>query len=192
MTFGGLHLRRIEPVGRTNRNPMDNALFEASLRYVRGRARCLLTSLGLALCITACDGGYPRDAEHTLDRVQRGPMRVGISHDPPLVQARGAPSGAEVALVEQLAGEQGAKVEWVYGAHDALMTQLQQFQLAAVVGGHHQDSPWQPEVSWSREYLMRSELGLQRRQLALPPGENAWQLQVDQFLLDRQRRRQLR
>jgi hypothetical protein len=113
-------------------------------------------------------------------------MRVGISPEPPMVEAGSEPSGPEVELVERLAEEQKVPVEWVYGAHDALMARLKDFQLAAVVGGHHEDSPWQPEVSWSREYLLRTDLGLQRRRLALPPGENAWQLTVDQFLLEQQ------
>lgn len=145
----------------------------------------LLAGMGMA---AGC-GRFPRDAEGTLAQVERGVMRVGVSHDPPYVVLHdgAAPSGPECELIQALAQARKARIEWVHGGHDGLMRQVQHFELDMVIGGHHRDSPWQPEVSWSREYHLQDRDGLARRQLALPPGENAWQLAVDGFLFARSR-----
>ncbi|NZA28474.1 ABC transporter substrate-binding protein [Luteimonas sp. SJ-92] len=155
----------------------------------------LLPSLLLAVLLPAlaeCDR-YPRDAAGSTERADRAAIRVGLSHEPPFVVVPadgGAPSGAEVEMLAELARGRGTRIEWVVGGHDALMRELKEFRLHAVAGGHLRRSPWKPEVGWSREYHLRPAASgpLHARRLALPPGENAWQLAVDGFLHSRQAR----
>lgn len=140
----------------------------------------------LVLGFAACDR-YPRDADSSTRRADEHAMRVGVSHDPPFVVAAdgdGEPSGSEIDLIRELARKRDAEIEWVVAGHDTLMHELKALRLHAVVGGHARGSAWEPEVGWSREYHLRPDHSepLVARRLALPPGENAWQLVVDRHL----------
>lgn len=142
------------------------------------RAACLLPLFLLAAC-----GGFPRDSQDSSERAGQS-MRVGLSHDPPFVELRPGqpPAGIEVALVAGFAREHGFEVEWVVRGHDALMQDVLDHRLHMVVGGHVADSPW-TDSGWSREFVLRDQAGgFARRRLALPPGENAWQMKVDRYL----------
>lgn len=133
----------------------------------------------IALCagIAACDD-YPRDPDGTLARVRGGVMRVGVIHDPPFVQMdRAQPHGREVDLVRSHARALGARIAWRREGAGTLMHELEHRRLDAVIGGHVAESPWAERVSLSREYRVRDAEGrLVRRAVALPPGENAWQV----------------
>ncbi|WP_149193232.1 ABC transporter substrate-binding protein [Luteimonas suaedae] len=142
--------------------------------------------LPLVLGVAAC-GGYPRDANDSTRRAKEHAMRVGVSHDPPFVVAPAGgrePTGSEIAMLRDLARTRDVDIEWVVSGHDALMRDLRALRLHAVVGGHVRGSAWEPEVGWSREYRLRSagDGTPVARRLALPPGENAWQLTVDRYL----------
>jgi polar amino acid transport system substrate-binding protein len=77
---------------------------------------------------------WPRDAAGTLDDVRGGTLRVGVTDNPPWVVLQGdTPSGVEVRLVEGLAEDLGADIEWVDG-----------FDATA---------PWTKQVSLTRPYL---------------------------------------
>ncbi|MBB1061574.1 ABC transporter substrate-binding protein [Marilutibacter spongiae] len=144
--------------------------------------RCLaaLALLGLGAC-----SDYPRDPERTLAQVQGGVLHAGVVHDPPfvvLVPGR-APSGPEVWLVEAFAARHDARVDWQVGTHDRLMQRLEDFGLDLVVGGTAPDSPWKKRVALSEPFRDVDEAGTPvMRVLALPPGENAWQLEVEAYL----------
>lgn len=142
------------------------------------RAACLLPLFLLAAC-----GGFPRDSQDSSEQAARS-MRVGVSHDPPFVELRPGrpPTGSEVQLVTGFAHAHGFEVEWVVRGHDALMQELLGHRLHMVVGGHVAGSPW-TDSGWTREVVLRdADGGFARRRLALPPGENAWQLTVDRYL----------
>lgn len=144
---------------------------------------CALAAL---LMLGACDG-YPRDADAmTAKAAQRG-MRVGASHDPPwlLLAADGTVGGPEAALVERFADAHGYALTWVPGGHDALMRDLARARLHAVAGGHHPDSPWKPDVGWSQPLRLRASPDgpMPERRIALPPGQSAWHLAFDRYLL---------
>ncbi|GAB3339638.1 ABC transporter substrate-binding protein [Marilutibacter aestuarii] len=144
--------------------------------------RCLATLALAGLC--ACNA-YPRDPEQTLARVQGGVLHAGVVHDPPfVVLAPGqAPSGPEVRLVEAFAARHDARVDWQVGTHDRLMQRLEDFGLDLVVGGTAPDSPWKKRVALSEPFRDLDESGTPvMRVLALPPGENAWQLDVEAYL----------
>lgn len=141
--------------------------------------------------LIGCDG-YPRDAEDSTQRARIQTMRVGVSHDPPYVvlTESAAPRGDDITRVHALADAQGARIEWVMLGHDALMRELLAFRLHLVVGGHARDSPWRPRVGWSRAWHARAgaDDAPHERRFALPPGENAWQLEVDRFIQAHERR----
>lgn len=143
-------------------------------------------ALSALLALSACDD-YPRDADAmTTKAAQRG-MRVGASHDPPwlLVGADGTVDGPEAVLVQRFADAHGYTLTWVPGGHDALMRDLARAHLHGVAGGHHPDSPWTPDVGWSRPLRMRAwaDGPMPERRIALPPGQSAWHLAFDRYLL---------
>ncbi len=143
----------------------------------------VLALLGLA----GCDR-YPRDADRLSEQAASHGMRVGASHDPPwvVVGADGSVSGEEAALLERFAKSRGYRLIWQPGAHEALMRELQHARLHAVIGGHHPDSPWKPDVGWSRPHGLRAgpDGPMPERRIALPPGQSAWQLAVDTWLVE--------
>jgi hypothetical protein len=157
-------------------------------KTLRRKHRALSLLFGASL-LAGC-GDYPRDAEDSTQRARSSVMRVGVSHDPPyVVLAHGAePRGDDIARVRALARTQGSRIEWVTQGHEWLMEELLAYRLHLVAGGHVADSPWQPRVGWSRAWHARGGDGpLRERRFALPPGENAWQLEVDRFLHEHER-----
>ncbi|QFZ19375.1 transporter substrate-binding domain-containing protein [Saccharothrix syringae] len=130
--------------------------------------------LVLALVLAGC--GLPRDVEGTLDRVRAGVLRAGVTDNPPWTRAWDeAPAGVEVELVERFAAGLGARVEWRPGSESTLMTALEGRELDLVVGGLEEQSPWVEQASLTRPYA-------ERHVWALPLGENAWQVEVEEFL----------
>lgn len=134
-----------------------------------------LTSLVLALVVAGC--GLPRDVDGALERVRGGALRAGVTDNPPWTEVGdGEPAGAEVELVERFADGLGARVEWRRGSESALMTALGNGELDLVVGGFEEQSPWIEQASLTHPYA-------DGHVWALPLGENAWQVEVERFLL---------
>ena len=149
----------------------------------------VVCAIALLALLAGCDG-YPRDADDMTQKAADVGMYVGASHDPPYVRvsAEGEVTGTEVAPVERFANERGYRVIWATDAHDALMLDLENAQLHAVIGGHHPDSPWKPKVGWSRTLYLREggNGALHQRRIALPPGQSAWHLAFDRHLVERE------
>ena len=114
-----------------------------------------------ALC--ACQ--WPRDADGTLDRITGASMRVGVTAADPWVLLEGPePAGVEVRLVQGLAAELDADVEWVQGSESELMAALHVRALDLVIGGLDSAAPWTQEASLTRHYLST------RAVVAVPAG----------------------
>lgn len=149
----------------------------------------------LCACLGACDAlprHYPDDPDGTLQRVSGGTMRVGVAHDPPFVVLDAEPRGPEADLMRAYAQRLDARIAWNRGGHAVLMRELEARRLDAVIGGHAADSPWAARVSTSRPFRVPDAAGREvERVLALPPGENAWQLSFERFALSAQARRAL-
>ena len=100
--------------------------------------RCLLLVLivGLAAC------NVPRDPEGTLARVSGGVIRAGYTVAPPWASgAPDSPSGVEIDIVEALADELNASVEWTEGSQAELFAALEEHALDIVVGGFDAKDP---------------------------------------------------
>jgi polar amino acid transport system substrate-binding protein len=121
----------------------------------------------VAFTVLAVLGGcdIPVDPEGTLERVRGGSMRVGIAENPPWTTLAGnEPQGVEVELLEDLATELGAEIEWIGGSHAELLEALEARELDAVVGGLTTDDPWAEVVTFTQPYAEISTI------IGVPPG----------------------
>jgi polar amino acid transport system substrate-binding protein len=107
-------------------------------------------AVALAL-LAAC--GIPRDPEGTLERVQGGPLRVGVTEHPPWTILDEGPSGVEVELVEGFARSLDAEIVWFPGSEAELLTALQERELDLVIGGFTDDDAWAKEATFTQPYV---------------------------------------
>src|SRR3546814_10205262 len=125
--------------------------------------RALFLAITLILPLAGCD--LPKDPNGTLDRVQGGLMRVGISANPPWAVVRnGQFGGVEVALIQAFAREIDARIEWIPAGTPKLLKALEEFQLDLVIGGLTEETPWKKRVALTRPYVETASL------VGLPPG----------------------
>ena len=110
-------------------------------------------ALALAGLLGACR--IPEDPDGTLDRVEGGVMRVGITESDPWVTLDGdvPTGGVEVALVRRFARELQARVEWVDGGEEELIAALKEGSLDLVIGGLTSKSRWKKDAAFTRPYV---------------------------------------
>jgi len=114
-----------------------------------------ISAVVLLLACAGCD--LPRDASHTLDRIQDGTLRVGMIHHPPWVfRAGGELQGVEPQLIQAAAADLKATITWVSGTESELLTSLHEGELDLVIGGLTRNSPWKHQVALSRAYYVDS------------------------------------
>ncbi|MFZ0388841.1 MAG: transporter substrate-binding domain-containing protein, partial [Calditrichia bacterium] len=104
------------------------------------------------LLITACR--FPQDSKGTLSRVKNDTLRVGITLNPPWVKgSRENPSGVEVKLVKNLAGQLNAHVQWVWGSQMSSMKALESGEVDLVIGGITAEMPHFKKTTLSKPYF---------------------------------------
>src|SRR5688500_4432425 len=119
----------------------------------RSVLRLPLRLLASALVLTACSA-TPADPEGTLERVRGSTIRAGITASDPWTKLEGTePSGVEVTLLEELADELDATIEWTDGSEAELMGALELGELDVVVGGFQPDSPYSQYVAFTHTYF---------------------------------------
>jgi polar amino acid transport system substrate-binding protein len=129
------------------------------------RLRLLLASLAAAVALGGCQ--YPRDVEGTLDRVEGGTMRVGVSDNEPWVNLDGSePTGVEPEIVRRFAKTIDAKIQWVQGDSEQLIDALEGGQLDLVIAGITRTSLLKLKAALTRPYVDTELL------LAHPRGED--------------------
>lgn len=135
--------------------------------------------LAVVAWLCACD--LPRDPEGTAERVALRGIRVGVIHEPPWACRRDGRSlaGAEVDLVREFARARGLDLTFTLGGETRLLAALQRFEYDLVIGGLVEDSPYADDVGFTRTYH-RAVDG--EHVFAVPPGENAWTMQLEAFL----------
>lgn len=137
----------------------------------------------------ACSARFPADAAGTLDRVEGGALRVGVSPYPPFTAATdaGDVSGSEVDLVTAFAERIGASPDWTVGAESNLVERLHEGALDLVIGGLDEKSPWTSEVALTRPYGEAEGPDGKMRHLvmAVRAGENALLTELERFLAEK-------
>jgi polar amino acid transport system substrate-binding protein len=124
----------------------------------------------VALVSAGCD--FPRDPRGTLDKVQNGTMRVGIvNYDPWTQMEEGRPSGVEVELLRDFAGELEAEIVFVQGTVPELLEAARQGEVDVVAGGFTDTSPG---VSEGKEAGVTSPYFVTRFAVGVRPGRTAF------------------
>jgi polar amino acid transport system substrate-binding protein len=153
------------------------------------RKRVPLLVMLVAGLLTACGVSIPADPEGTLERVTGGTLRVGVSPNPPWTEVGGdaEPTGTEVGLIKEFAATLPAEVSWTVGGEESLITRLEIGELDLVIGGLTADTPWEEHVAITKPYGEATGPDGKRVELvmAAPPGENAYLLRLERFLLSR-------
>jgi polar amino acid transport system substrate-binding protein len=128
--------------------------------------RLTVVLLLAAIAVAGCQ--YPRDPDGTLNRVEGGVMRVGVTEADPWVVLDGdrPVGGAEVELAGRFARELGARIEWVQGSEEELVDAAKEGQVDLILGGLTNKSRWKKDVAFTRPYVeSRSVVGT-------PPGRS--------------------
>lgn len=114
-----------------------------------------LTVLILLAAVAAAGCQYPRDPDGTLNRVEGGVMRVGVTEADPWVSLEGdrPVGGAEVELARRFARELGARIEWIQGSEEELVDAAKEGQVDLILGGLTSKSRWKKDVAFTRPYV---------------------------------------
>jgi polar amino acid transport system substrate-binding protein len=111
-----------------------------------------LIAVAVLAALAGCQ--YPRDVEGTLDRVEGGTMRVGVSDNQPWVNTDGSePTGVEPTIVRRFAQQLDAEVHWVQGDSEELVEALERGQLDVVIAGITRTSLYKRKVALTRPYV---------------------------------------
>jgi polar amino acid transport system substrate-binding protein len=122
----------------------------------------------LLLLAASCD--LPRDANGTLDRVRGGTLRVGlVEHAPWATETEDGPRGVDVRLVEAMAAELDADVEWTWGTLTDLFDAVERRELDLVAGGVPRVWADRAGVGYTRTYYVDSVVVATREGGGKPP-----------------------
>ena len=153
-------------------------------------ARTAAACLAAVLLATACQ--VPADPDGTLERVEGGTLRVGVTEHDPWVSLGGArPTGVEVQLIKRFAKRLKAELDFTEGSEAQLMDGLKAGELDLALGGFDAKSPWKRKAALTRPYIKTREpvegkVSSVEHVMAVPLGENAWLVRLEGFLLDRE------
>lgn len=149
------------------------------------RAVVPLIALTAVLALTGCAITIPADPDGTLDRIEGGELRVGVSIEPGLIELDDAGTGASgplADLVEQYAASHDADVVWTPGSEESLVLDLEEGRIDLAAGGMTSATGWVDRVGVTRGYP--GIPGADGRDLVLfvPLGENAFLSDLERFL----------
>jgi polar amino acid transport system substrate-binding protein len=153
------------------------------------RAGVLIMAALLLVVGAGCQGGFPADAQGTLERARGGELRVGISENPPFTQvaADGTVGGSEVDLLTEYAATIDAEIRWVPGGENVLAAAMQEGELDVVIGGLASDVPWTSQMALTRPYTTTQgpDGSTVKIAIGVTPGENALLVDLEHFLAER-------
>ncbi|WP_405219225.1 transporter substrate-binding domain-containing protein [Agrococcus sp. Ld7] len=144
----------------------------------------LVVTAAAAILLGGC-ASIPADPDGTLERVQGGTLRVGVTENAPwVVLGEGDdPTGTEPELVRAFAERVDAEVEWTQGSETRLADALEGGELDLVVGGLLDDTPWAEVAAVTRPYAeVNTANGTERHVMLTPMGENAFLVELETFL----------
>ncbi|MBE0462564.1 transporter substrate-binding domain-containing protein [Halomonas sp. FME20] len=95
----------------------------------------ILAVLALAGC------RYPVNIERPMADMQGGELNIGLSENPPwVINTDQGPAGLEVEIIQALAENMDATINWHWDSEGNLLAALSHYQLDLVIGGLTQDS----------------------------------------------------
>jgi ABC-type amino acid transport substrate-binding protein len=153
-------------------------------------SRALGVFVAAAVVVTALGGcgiTVPTDPDGTLESVQGGELRAGVSPNGGLVAAgAGEPSGDEVEAIRAFAASLDAEVRWTIGSEETLVRGLEEGSLDLVAGGITDETPWTDDAGVTRPYREVTDARGRTHRLVMlvPLGENAFLSALETFLGD--------
>ena len=145
-----------------------------------------------ALFVTGCGIHIPTDPDGTLDHVEGGVLRAGISPNDGWVEVGGTePSGTEVEALADFAASLDADVEWTVGSEESLVRGLENGDLDVVAGGLTDKTPWTNKAGTTRPWAETTlDDGKTAKLVMLVPlGENAFLSRLETFLTEEAQRK---
>ncbi|MDT0116831.1 transporter substrate-binding domain-containing protein [Microbacterium sp. PRF11] len=139
------------------------------------------------LMLAGCGIRIPSDPDGTLDAVEGGVLRAGVSPNGEWVRwDEGEPTGIEIDALTAFARSLDADVEWTVGSEEALVRGLEEGDLDVVAAGLTDQTPWTKKAGMTRPYAETTlEDGSTAKLVMLVPlGENAFVSRLETFLTD--------
>jgi polar amino acid transport system substrate-binding protein len=133
----------------------------------------------LLLIAQGCER-FPKDPDHTLEKVKNGILLVGYSENPPwVIKTENEPTGIEAELIKEFAKSLRANIRWINGTEQSLFESLEKNEIHLVIAGITKDTPWSKKGGLTRPYVEHQK---KNRVMAVPLGENAFLVQLEKFL----------
>ncbi|KTC97689.1 hypothetical protein [Legionella erythra] len=130
-----------------------------------------LLAISLVAVLSGCQ--FPDDPNQTLNKIRKTHrLKAGVC-------LNHTASSDEMALLKTLAKHLNAEVIWFSDPQDVLYRRLQDYKIDIVACAIHQDSPWSEILAFTVPYDKNDHAAYV---LAVPPGENAWLKQVNEFI----------
>ncbi|SDO39501.1 hypothetical protein SAMN04487848_0742 [Microbacterium sp. ru370.1] len=143
-------------------------------------------ALGLAVLLTAgCGIRIPADPEGTLEAVEGGTLRAGVSPNGDWIRlGDDQPAGTEADALRAFARAHDATVEWTVGSEEALVRGLENGDLDVVAGGLTDETPWTNKAGMTRPYAESTlaDGSTVKLVMLVPLGENAFVSELETFL----------
>ncbi|MDQ1123617.1 hypothetical protein [Microbacterium trichothecenolyticum] len=158
----------------------------------RSRPAAVLAAVLCALLLAGCGIHIPSDPAGTLEHVESGVLRAGISPNDGWVEIDGTePSGTEVEALVDFADSLDADVEWTVGSEESLVRGLENGDLDVVTGGLTDETPWTNKAGTTRPWAETTLDDGNKVKLVMlvPLGENAFLSRLETFLTEEAQRK---
>lgn len=137
------------------------------------------------LLLAGCGVRIPTDPSGTLDAVEGGVLRAGVTPNGEWVRVgENDPTGADVDALTHFAESLDADVEWTVGSEEALVRGLEDGELDVVAGGLTDQTPWTKKAGMTRPYdeVTLADGSTVKLVMLVPLGENAFVSALETFL----------
>lgn len=153
----------------------------------RSRTARLLAVAAIPLLLAGCGIRIPSDPDATLEHVEGGVLRAGVSPNDGWIELGGtAPTGSEAEALADFAASLDARVEWTVGSEEALVRDLENGDLDVVAGGLTDKTPWTKKAGMTRPYaeITLGDGTTAKLVMLVPLGENAFLSRLETFLTE--------
>lgn len=138
-----------------------------------------------SLLLAGCGVQIPSDPAGTLDAVEGGVLRAGVTPNGEWVRIDdNKPTGSEIDALTRFAESLDADVEWTVGSEEALVRGLKEGELDVVAGGLTDQTPWTNKAGMTRPYAEATlaDGSTVKLVMLVPLGENAFVSTLETFL----------